>query len=101
LRRFHGGLGGRQTGDRNAARRAGDIVQPDLVAEEDRLRIAAVLAADPDLEILASAAAPFDALLHQLADARLIDRLERIGSDDVVLGVVTDERLVIVTADAE
>src|SRR4051812_22142910 len=43
--------------DRHAIGRARDVVEPDLVAERHRGRIAAVLAADPDLEVLAGLAA--------------------------------------------
>ena len=43
---FKGGLCGGQTGDRDAERRAGHVVQADVVAELDGRRVAAVLAAD-------------------------------------------------------
>ena len=45
------GLGRRQAGDRHPERRAAHVVQPDLVAERDRLGIAAVLAADAKLDV--------------------------------------------------
>ena len=48
---LEGRLGGGEAGDRHAEGRAGDVVQPDLVAEGDRGRVAAVLAADADLEV--------------------------------------------------
>ena len=41
----------RQAGDRHAERAAADVIQPDLVAELDRVRVAAVLAADADLQV--------------------------------------------------
>ena len=41
-----GGLRGREAGDRDAERGAGHVVQADLVAELDALRVAAMLAAD-------------------------------------------------------
>ena len=47
------GLGGGQPGDRHAERRAGNVVHPHLVAERDAVRVAAVLAADADLQVLA------------------------------------------------
>src|SRR4051794_5670027 len=39
-----------EAGDRHAVGRAGDVIEPDLVAERHRGRIAAVFAADTDLE---------------------------------------------------
>src|SRR3546814_9676630 len=45
------GLGGGQAGDRHPIGRAAPIIQPGRLAERDRSRIAAVLAADADLEI--------------------------------------------------
>ena len=45
------GLGGREAGERHAVGRAADVVDAEPVAERDRLRLAAVLAADPELEI--------------------------------------------------
>src|ERR1700720_3980292 len=46
-RRLRGG----KPGDRHPERRARDIVEPDLVTEGDRARVAAMLAADADLEV--------------------------------------------------
>ncbi len=43
------GLRRRETRDRHPGRRARDVVEPGLVAEADRLRLPAVLAADADL----------------------------------------------------
>src|SRR5499427_881179 len=53
----HRGLGGRELGDRHAERRARHVVEPDPVAELDARRIAAVLAADAELELRALLAA--------------------------------------------
>src|SRR5215213_1972377 len=50
-------LGGREAGERHAERRAADVVEAELVAELDRARLAAVLAADPELQAGADAAA--------------------------------------------
>jgi hypothetical protein len=44
------------------------------VAEVDAARVAAVLAADADLEVLAGGAALLDGHLDQLADAGLVER---------------------------
>src|SRR6476619_5700349 len=62
-----GGLGGGEAGDGDAEGRAGDIVQPDLGAEADRGGIAAMLAADAELELGARAPAALGGDLHQLA----------------------------------
>ena len=40
-----------QPGDRDAVGRAGHVVQPDAVEEVHRLRVAAMLAADPELQV--------------------------------------------------
>ena len=45
-----GGPSGLEAGDRDPERRAGDVVQPDLVEEVDRRRVAPVLAADAEVE---------------------------------------------------
>ena len=51
VRRSERGVRGGQPGDRDAERRARHVVETDLVAERDRIGIAAVLAADAELEI--------------------------------------------------
>src|SRR5689334_17653584 len=45
------GLRGRHPGDRHAVRRAAHVVEPRHVEERDRVRVAAVLAADAELEV--------------------------------------------------
>src|SRR6185503_19058992 len=67
------GVGGSEPRDRNAERRAADVVQPEAVAEIDAARIAAVLAADADLQVGARGAAEVDGDLHEVADAALIE----------------------------
>src|SRR5258708_4892732 len=71
-------LRGRKPGDRHPERRARDIVEPDLMAERDRARIATMLAADADLEVAAGRASALDADPDELADAFAVDRHERI-----------------------
>ena len=63
-RAAQGGLRRRQPRDRHAERRAGDVVEAGAVAEVDRGRVAAVLAADADLEVRAASAAALDADLR-------------------------------------
>src|SRR5215469_16297112 len=50
-----------QAGDRHTERTATDVIQTDLVAELDRVRIAAVLAANANLQIAACGPALLDA----------------------------------------
>src|SRR5919201_4819334 len=71
-RRLRGG----ETGDRHPERGAADVVEADAVEELHRLRLAAVLAADAELEVRPGRAAGRDRLLHDRADAGLVDRLE-------------------------
>ena len=52
------GLGRGEAGDRDAERRARHVVEPDPLALGDRLRVAAVLAADPELEVRACVERP-------------------------------------------
>ena len=49
-----GGLRRREAGERDAVGRAAHVVEPELVAERDRARVAAVLAADAELDRPAS-----------------------------------------------
>ena len=71
---------------------------PDLVAEDDAVRVAAVLAADADLEVLAvlRLAAPCGPsatpISIELADAADVERLERVDRQDLLLQVGRQER---------
>src|SRR5580658_4766908 len=80
-------LCGGETRDRHAERRARNVVEPDLVAERDRGRIAAVLAADAELEALAHLAAALARDRDQFADALAVDRDERIDGENALGGV--------------
>src|SRR5689334_10110515 len=59
----------REPRDRDAEGRAGDVVEADLVAEGDGPRVAAVLAADADLEPGPCRPPALDADADELADA--------------------------------
>src|SRR5689334_20704608 len=72
-------LGRGEAGDRHPERAAADVVEADPVEEVDRLGVAAVLAADAELELLVHRTAALGADLDELADARLVDRLERVA----------------------
>jgi hypothetical protein len=62
-------LGRRQPRDRDAERRARDIVEPDALAECDAGGIAAMLAADAELDVRPRRPAALGGERHQLADA--------------------------------
>src|SRR5262249_19232452 len=84
---FEGGLGGGEAGDRYAERAAGDVIQANLLAELDRIRVAAVLAADAAFELVLRTMAFADGHLDELADADGVERLERIAGKDFLLQV--------------
>src|SRR5512135_347959 len=67
------GLRRGKTRDRHAKRRARHVIELGFVAERNRRRIAAMFAADADLEFGPRLASAFDADAHQLADALLVD----------------------------
>src|SRR5262249_62043518 len=81
----------REAGERDAERRAGHVVETDPVAERDRVRLAAVLAADTELEVLLRASPPLDGDPHQVADAVLVEHLERVPLEHVVLEIACQE----------
>ena len=59
--------------------------------EPDRVRVAAVLAADAEPEVRPHGAAALDRHPHQLADSLLVDRAERRPLDDPDVLVVRDD----------
>ncbi len=85
------GLGRRQPGDRHAERRARDIVHADVVAEVDAGGVAAVLAADADLEVGLGGASLLCSHLDELTDAGDIEGLEGVVGEEVLLEVVGQE----------
>ena len=73
--RLQHGLGGREAGDRHPERRAGHVVEPDARGRTRRGRVAAVLAADADLEVRAAPPGPAPTPMRdQLADAVDVER---------------------------
>jgi len=78
-------LSGGQTCDGHTEGRAADVVQADVVAELHARGVAAVLAADAQAQIGAGLTAVMCSHLDQLADADLIQMLERIALVDLVL----------------
>ena len=94
------GLRSSKPRDRNAIGRAGHVIQPDLVTEGDRGRIAAMFAANADLELRPRLAAALDADLDQFADAVAIDRDERIDLQNAARNIGAEESGGVVAADA-
>src|SRR5947208_861970 len=79
------GLRSGKTRDRHPVRRRADVVEADLFEEVDRRGIAAMLAADPELQILPRLPSELDPRLHHLADAFDVDRRKRIPLEDLLL----------------
>ena len=98
---FDGSLSSSQTGDRHTEGRAADVVQTNVVAELHARGVAAVLAADAQTQIVAGLAAIMGSHLDQLADADLIQMLERIALVDLVLVVCAQELGSVITAEAK
>src|SRR3989441_10446878 len=80
-----------ETGDRHAERRAGHVIQARVVTELHRRRLAAVLSTDADLELGPRSPAELDRQLDELADAFLIEHLERVVLQDAVLHIERQE----------
>src|SRR5258705_8323174 len=85
------GLRGGEARQRHAERRAADVVEAELVAEGDAPRLAAVLAADAQLELRFDTSPPLDGDAHQVADAVEVDHLERVALEHTVLEVARQE----------
>ena len=60
----------------HAERRAGDVVQTDLIEEVDRLGIAAVLTADAAVQVVSPGAPLLHRNADELSDTLAVDRLE-------------------------
>ena len=86
-------LGGRQSGDRDAEGGAGDVIQARLVAEDDRGRVAAVLAADADRQVRPRRPPLGGRQRDQPADAGPVQLGERVGGQDAALQVLAQELL--------
>src|SRR6476659_10290201 len=84
-REAQGGLCGSKPRHRHPVGRAGDIVEIDVLAEPDGLGVAAMLAADADLEVGVRPAPALNGNPHKLADGG-IERDEGVVLDDSLLG---------------
>ena len=94
-------LCGGEARDGDTEGRATDVVHALFVAEYDGGGIAAVLAADPDLETLFGGAAEPDAGGDELPDAVAVDGLEGILVQDVLAEIFGEEGVSVVAAEAE
>src|SRR4051794_23609170 len=95
-------LRGSEPRDRYTEGRAADVVQAGHVEERDRIGVAAVLAANPELEPRVPLAADPCGQSHEPANAGLVDRLERAAIDDLLLEVGRqDPALDVVAREAE
>src|SRR5438874_2207772 len=90
-----------ETRDRDTEGTATDVIQTEPVAELHALGIAAVFAANAELDLGATLSAFVDGNLHELADAGLIERRERVLLEDLVLDVRHEEVAHVVAADSE
>src|SRR6185312_12207448 len=84
--------------DWDAEGRAAHIIQADLVAEDHRLRVTTMFAADSALQIGAGLPAEAHGHVHQLAHAARIEALERIALQDFFLQVIRQEAVHVVAA---
>ena len=94
-------LCGGEAGDGHAERAAGDIVQADLVAELDGHGVAAVLAADAEVNVGVGLATELCSHSNELADADLVKAGEGIALVDLLVVVRAEELAGVVTAEAE
>src|SRR5581483_12486897 len=85
------GLRRGQPGYGHAERRARDVVEADPLAERDRGGVAAMLAADAELDPGARMAPAFRRPPDQFADPFTVDRDERVDLDDALADVVAEE----------
>src|SRR3954451_1948214 len=88
---FERGLRRSEAREGDAERRAGDVVEAELVAERDRAGLPAVLAADAELDPRPRAPPPLHGDAHQVADAVDVDHLERVALEHAVLEVTGQE----------
>src|SRR5262245_12399010 len=95
------GLGGGQAGDRHAKRRARHVVEPDLVAECNGGSIAAMLAADAELEVVPNLASALAGDPYEFSDTLAVDGDEWIGGENPFGGIDAEEACGVVSANAE
>ena len=96
-----GSLSGSQTGDGYTEGGAGYVIQTDLVAELNGGRIAAVLAADAQMDVGTGAAAQFCSHAYQTAYTMYVQLGEGVKLVDLVVVVGIQELASVITAEAE
>src|SRR5258705_11374463 len=84
------GLGGGEACDGNAERRARDVIERNLVPERDGGGVAAVLAADPDLELRLPLPTALHADPHHFAHALAGDGSKRIARENPARHLVSE-----------
>ena len=90
-----------QTRNRHTERRAGNVVQANLVAEHHGTRITAVFAADAQLQVRTGLTTQLRSHLHQLANAVRVQTSEGIALEDLVVVVGAEELASVVTGEAK
>src|ERR1022692_4130981 len=75
----------------DAERRAGDVIESQLLAEGDGVGVAAVLATDADAQGWTYGTALVDGKLHEPSDPVSIEGLEGIARQDLLLHVAQEE----------
>ena len=98
---FNSCLSCRKACDRHAVRRAGHIRKPDLVAELDGRRIAAMLAADTAVHFGTNTSSLVNCHFHELSYTRRIKSCERIALVNLVRVVAGKELAGVVAGEAE
>src|SRR5271157_84676 len=82
---FQRSLRGCEPGDRHSVRRATDVIKTDFMAECDRLRVSAMLAAYSYFKIFPDLPSLFHCNAHKSADAVLVNRNKRVFFQYAVL----------------
>ena len=95
------GLRGGQPCGEQPEGRAGDVVESDFVAELDGFRIAAMFAADADLQVGPGVASLGSGHLDEDTDASLVEGGEGVLLEDALLDVGRQEVVDVVARDAE
>ena len=96
---LNGSLRGGEAGDGDTERGAGHIVQTHAVAELHAGGVAAVLAADAEVQVRARRAAELAGHVHELTDAGLVELGERVVLVDLLV-IVRVEDCLLYTSDA-
>src|SRR5438552_10253057 len=95
------GLGRGEAGDRHAVGRAGDVIEPDRLAKADRGRVAAMLAANPELKTRPRGASALRGDADELADPLDVEGHKRVVLEDPEPLIGADKARRIVARQAE